>query len=280
MKDAEWIAKGTTSFPRWDGRTFTVIPASSVFYAMYNPKILVEEYGHSAQLINYMTDFLANSFGYKSHLLENVTVKLYPVSSDYKRDLKAAVSSDEEEGLFYTVTLMNTLFPRTKQELPTKEDVLIEARNWRVLDYRCGCGRGETVDEYCSMPSDYVSRWGISLEEFNRSFSDEGVSKFYGKVTCKHVMRGVFETGRYFVLDMDEFQSRLPRMMRALSDASKEDEKLKQEKMDIALNPLIREMGFGDLLDYYEQLYKTRLELEPIEERLVRKLGKPRARRL
>lgn len=275
MKESEWITKGTTSFPRWDGRTFTVIPASSIFFAMYEPNVLVEKYGYPKDEIKYITGFLSHSFGYKEELLENITVKIRPISEGYKRDLGAEVSSAEKEGLYYVATLMNLLFPPVNLNLPSRRDVINEVKNWKVLDYRCGCGRGSSIDEYCSMPFDCCSPWGISLEEYNESFEDETVSKFYGKVLCKHEASGLAKTGRYRIFNQEMFQSLFNRMMRALSNASKEGEKLMQTEMDVALNSYIREMGFGDILEYFKQIHKSETYIEPIEERLVRKLGRP-----
>lgn len=272
MKDIDWLEKGTTYFPKLNSTNFTVIPASSVFYAMYKPEILKKYYG--PEMIDYVTDFLCKNFRYKKELMENVKTKITPSDKPVTRDLSVEVSSSANKKLKYKVTLMNTLFSPLN-EIPTRKDIVTEAENWRVLDYVCGCGRGTTVDQYCSLDYPNCAEWNIPYEEWDRTFKDETVSKFYGKVLCKHGATGLFETGRYRVFNMHEFIMMFPFMLRSLRYACKDGEKLSQMEMDVALNPIIQELGFGEIRDYIKKLYDQERELENHKERLVRILGRP-----
>jgi len=274
MKDSYWIKNGTTSFLRWDGINSTVIPATSVFYAMFKPKVL--EYYYEPDWINYIVNYLCENFKYNKELLNNVEVKVKPLKSPNNRDLSVVVSSVEKKNVKHKSALMSLLFAPFDTDIPTREDIIKEAKNWRVLDYSCGCGRGTSIDEYCSMPYDYCAEWEITPEDYSRSFKDETLPKFYGKVLCKHEASGLVESGRYRVFNMDEFVLMLPMMMRSLNYASRDGEKLSQKEMDIALNPFIQELGFGEIRNYIKKLYNQDRELRTHEERLIRTLGKPK----
>jgi hypothetical protein len=290
MKLSEWIEKGTIYFPRWDGVNFTVIPGSSVYLAGLYPKKLIKKYGHDSKKIDYVVNFLSKQFGYKPERIHDRETKISPtISSNIIRDFNST-SSSWAKRVNYTSTLMNTMPPPLKKEMPSMKEIEDEALNWQVLDWRCDCGRAGTVDEYCSMPFDTISKWGISMEEYNQSFHDPRLPKYYAKVPCKHIIEGLYESGVYpNTLNYENYNNLFLRMSsdlisqfvifeksEKLTGNSRKDNLKKQQQMDVILQPYVKEMGLGYVQDYIQQLYLNEIQLQDIAERMRRKLGLPK----
>lgn len=279
MHDSDWIRDGTTSWPRLYGRESTVIPASSVFFGMYDPKAAAE-YGFQPDWIDYITNGISDAAGLKKDLVENFTAEYSPKDKN-KRELMIDTPSLSHEDESHSFTIMNMRWPLYNKSLPSREDVEIELENWRILDYSCGCGTGKSVGEICSMRFEYCSPWyELSDKEYDRILYESTEAKFYGKIMCRHIAKGLADDGRYLVFNKDRFYSMLPKMTRAISKALGDSKKIKMKEMDVVLNPFIQELGFGDILEYYRENLISQRKMEPLKEKLVRKLGSPNTKRL
>lgn len=279
MHNDVWIREGTISWPRRSGRESTVLPAGSAFLAMYDPEKAVKRYGRDPDFMDYVSVFLSETIGYgvEKELLENFNVEFSPKIRN-KRELKANVSSLYEKDVEYVVNLNNLRWPLPPLRMLPREEVLLSVKALEIYDGSCTCPRLTSVGECRSMPFDYCSHWfNMSAGEYQRILADSNEEKPYGKIMCKHQAKALVEDGRYGpVFNEELFYLQLDNMLSALSDAPKEHGKLKAEEMDKVIKPHIMEMGFDVVIEYFKKKRQMDATIESMEEKIVRKLGRPK----
>ncbi|HKZ45273.1 MAG TPA: hypothetical protein VJ343_01055 [archaeon] len=250
MLNPDWLNKGTVYFKRRSEKVFNIIPGSSILLGLFDPYPFVYNYGHDREWTEDFVGRLAETFGYDRKSLFYPSVKFeHPYNGE--DEVTFLVKSGTDENKQYKVTLRNVA--RVGDSIETK------LKSLRNLKHSCGCERSFETDIICSMPIEACKAWGISDEEYGRSFAEK--DKIYGEKICKHESRAL-SLLRYPLFDKVRFHTRvLPLVMRDLG----KKESWKQEDIDVVVRSYLVEMGWIEALNYMKQLHRLEESLENAE---------------